>query len=243
MKIVFRTACLAAVLMLGAQQALAQPMNGCPDGQAMQSTDPSGRKITCVPVQAGESDIVGKWAMTGTTNCLQASGGFNPQTLAPVIPTVGTTVVSQLAGTFIGTRTFYAGGTGRSVGTSHSLTFPQSVYGGGMPPSVGGTGGASTATLDAAFTWSIQADGTLVIDDDNSIPQPFTSPNSLLGQTVTIENVPSFVGFVSKDKRTIVVAHPGMSLETSVRRNAAGAELGRTPRFCSRSRVLTRLPN
>jgi hypothetical protein len=238
MRIAFRTAFLAAVLMLGAQQALAQPINGCPDGQAMQSTDPSGRKIT------GESDIIGKWAMTGTTNCLQATAGFNPQTMSPVIPTTGTTIVSQSAGTFIGTRTFFAGGSGRAVGTTHSVSFPQAIYGGGMLPAVGGfAGGASTATLDASFTWSIQADGTLLIDDDNSIPQPFTSPNSLLGQTAIIENVPSFVGFISKDKRTIVITHPGMSVETGVRLSAAGAELARTPRFCSRSRVLTRLPN
>ena len=243
MRSVLRSAFLAAVLALGAQQALAQPVNGCPDGQAMQSSDPSGRRITCVPVQVAETDIIGKWAVTGTTTCLQATAGFNAQTLAPIIPTAGTTAVSQLAGNFIGTRTFHAGGTGRSVGASHTMTFPQSVYGGGVPPAVGGTGGASVATLDAGFTWSIQADGTLVIDDDNSIPQPFTQPNSLLGQTATIENVPSFVGFISKDKRTIVVTHPAMSLETSVRRNAAGVELARTPRFCARSRVLTRLPN
>lgn len=243
MTAVLRFAIAAAVFALGTQHALAQPVNGCPDGQAMQSSDPSGRRITCVPIGgSAEADIVGKWAMTGTTNCLQASGGFNSQTLSPLVPTAGTTVVSQLAGTFIGTRTFFAGGTGRSVGTTQSISFPQAVYGGGMPAVVGGfPGGASVATLDASFTWSIQADGTLVIDDDNSIPQPFTAPNSLLGQTVTIENVPPFVGYVSKDKRTIVLSHPGMSEETSVRN--AGGTLFRTPRFCARSRVLTRLPN
>lgn len=244
MRAVLRCAFAAAVLALGAQHALAQPVNGCPDGQAMQSSDPSGHRITCVPVQVAETDIIGRWAITGTTNCLLASAGFDAQTLSPVIPTAGINIVSNFASTFIGMRTFFAGGTGRSVGTSHTISFPQAVYGGGRAPAVGGfPGGASAATLDAGFTWTLRPDGVLVIDDDNSIPQPFTQPNSLLGQTVTNENVPSFVGFVSKDKRTIVITHPGMSLETGVRRNAAGVELARTPRFCTRSRVLTRLPD
>jgi len=230
---------LMPVAMLLAQQALAQPINGCPAGHAMQSSDPSGHKITCIPVGGAESDIIGTWAVTGTTNCLQATRGFDPQTLSPVVSPASNSV-SQLSGTFSGTRTFYAGGTGRSVGTSHTMTFPATNYS-NLFSGPGLTGGASVATLDAGFTWSVQSDGTLVIDDDNSIAQPFTAPNSLLGQSVTIENVPSFVGHVSKDKRTILLTHPGMSMETSVRRNAAGQEQSRTPRFCARSRVMTRL--
>jgi hypothetical protein len=246
MKAILRFAFAAALMALGVQQALAQPVNGCPAGQAMQSSDPSGRKVTCVPVGggSGESDIIGTWAMTGTTTCLAATAGFNPQNFAPNIPTAGTTTVNQLVGTFIGTRTFYAGGTGRSIGTSHSLTFPATNYGGGLPPSPSfGTGAASTATLDAGFTWTIRSDGTVLIDDDSTIPQPFTSPPSLLGQTVTVQDVPSYVGYISKDKRTILVTHPGMSLETSTRRDANGVVQGLpSPRFCARSRVMTRLP-
>jgi|RhiMetdeSRZDD1v2_1073273.scaffolds.fasta_scaffold295929_2 hypothetical protein len=239
MKTVLRRAFTAVLIALGAQQALAQPVNGCPAGYAMQSSDPSGRRVTCV--QITETDIIGRWAVTGTTKCLQATGGFSTQSFSPLISTAPTSV-SQLAGTFIGTRTFYAGGTGHSVGTSHTLTFPATVYSTGAPPVGGGTGGASVATLDASFTWSIQSNGMLLIDDDNSIAQPFTAPPSLLGQTVTIENVPSFAGYISKDMRTIELTHPGMSLETSIRRNASGVEQSRTPRYCARSRVLTRLP-
>jgi hypothetical protein len=36
--------------------------------------------------------------MTGTTNCLQSSNGFNPQTFSPLIPTAGTTTVSHSPG-------------------------------------------------------------------------------------------------------------------------------------------------
>ena len=243
MMTILRSALAAAVMALGAEHALAQPVNGCPAGQAMQSSDPSGRKITCVPVGGGEADIVGTWGMTGTTTCLQATAGFNPQNFAPLIPTVGQNMVQQLAGTFSGTRTFYAGGTGRLVGLSHTLTFPAMSYGGGLPPAPAPSAGvASTASLDAGFTWSIQADGKIVIDEDSSIAQPFTSPPAVLGQGVTIENMPPFVGYVSKDKRTIQVTHPGMSLETSVRRDASGTELSRVTRYCARARVMTRLP-
>ena len=155
--------------------------------------------------------------------------------------------MSRLGGTFIGTRTFYAGGTGRSVGTTHSMTFPALNYFSTGPntfaTSPGFAGAASVATLDAAFTWTIRSDGTLLIDDDNAIAQPFTAPPSMLGQTVTIENVPSYAGYIGKDKRTIVLTHNDMAIETSVRRDASGNQLSRTPRFCARSRVLSRLPN
>ena len=73
-----------------------------------------------------ETDIVGRWSVTGSTDCLQSTNGFSAQTYSPSIPLAGSgsTTVSRLGGTFMGTRTFYAGGTGRSVGTTHSMTFP-----------------------------------------------------------------------------------------------------------------------
>ena len=43
-------AAATGVLLLAAQTASAQAVNGCPAGQAMQSSDPSGRNITCVPI-------------------------------------------------------------------------------------------------------------------------------------------------------------------------------------------------
>lgn len=52
----------AMVFAFGAQQALAQPVKGCPAGQAMQSSDPSGKKVTCVPVP----DVTGLQQMDAT---------------------------------------------------------------------------------------------------------------------------------------------------------------------------------
>ena len=80
-----------------------------------------------------------------------------------------------------------------------------------------------------------------MIDDDNSIPQNFQLPESRVGFTVTIENVPSFIGHISKDKKTIVLTHATMAMETSVLRHPSGTVIARTPRFCARERVLTRL--
>ena len=141
--------------------------------------------------------------------------------MTPLIPATGSTTVSQISGTFIGTRTFNAGGTGHSVGTSHSMTLPGTFFGTTFS-GIAGTGRASVATLDAGFTWTIQVDGTLLIDD-GTIVQPFTAPPSRVGFTVTIANTPPFVGHISKDRRTITLTHPGMSIETSTVHDPAGA--------------------
>jgi hypothetical protein len=39
-----------AFLLMGAHATWAQPVTGCPAGQAMQSSDPSGRNVTCVAI-------------------------------------------------------------------------------------------------------------------------------------------------------------------------------------------------
>jgi hypothetical protein len=41
---------VAAAALLGVQAVHAQPSNGCPPGQAMQSSNPSGNTVTCVPI-------------------------------------------------------------------------------------------------------------------------------------------------------------------------------------------------
>ena len=318
----------AAALAFGAHGAWAQSVTGCPAGQVMQSSDPSGKNITCVSLpnttgleqqitneaaarqaadnaltqqitneaaarqaqdtstlnalgtetaarQAADSalgaridaleaagsgtpaDIVGTWAVSGTTNCLQSSTGFSAN-LNPIFPAAGSTAfVSQLAGTFIGTRTFNAGGRGRAQGTTHALSFPGTFHGMSVvppppapppPPFFAGVGsnppagGATVAGLDGFFTWHIQADGSLRIDDDNPVPQPFLAPPSRVGWTATIEGLPPYVGYISKDRRTIVMTHPDMQVETSTVRDSNGVVQGTpTQRFCTRHRVLTRL--
>src|SRR5688572_157334 len=41
---------VAAAALLGVQATQAQLLNGCPAGQAMQSSSPSGNTVTCVPI-------------------------------------------------------------------------------------------------------------------------------------------------------------------------------------------------
>jgi hypothetical protein len=236
---IFQFAFAAVVMAVAMQQAAAQPVRGCATGQAMQSSDPSGRAVTCIPVN--EADIVGQWAVTGTTSCLQSSNGFNPTTFNPLIPTAGTTSVLSFFATSMGTRTFYADGTGHTTSTNQVIFSPGVNLGLGFS-TPGSPGNASTATLDHGFNWTIQSDGTLLINDGNAIVQSIVQPPVIAGNTATIENALPFAGYVSKDKRTIVVTHAGLAIETSVGRDAAGKELNRTPRLCARERVMTRLP-
>jgi hypothetical protein len=260
---------VATAALLAVQTVQAQPVNGCPAGQAMQSSDPGGRNITCVPIpdtanifnllnaetaarQAAddalhrridaltEADIVGRWSVSGTTSCLLSTRNFNAD-FTPVVTPGIPTFVSQLTANTTGIRTFNADGTGSSTGATQALTHGATVHGViGMGPA----GGASIAGIDGTFTWHIQADGTLFLQDTNPIVQPFLAPSPARdGFTATILDLPPFVGPISKDRRTIVMAHPGMAVETSVFTNPAGVELNRTARFCLRSRVLTRLPD
>src|SRR5688572_16542445 len=41
---------MGAASLFGVQAVQAQPINGCPPGQAMQSSSPSGKTVTCVPI-------------------------------------------------------------------------------------------------------------------------------------------------------------------------------------------------
>jgi hypothetical protein len=86
--------CLASTVALAAQSALAQPVNGCPAGQAMQSSDASGQNVTCVPIpppvdlgplQAADAALLGAindetQARIAADNELRASIGGGAET-------------------------------------------------------------------------------------------------------------------------------------------------------------------
>ena len=278
-----------SALALGAQGAMADNMTGCPAGQAMQSSDPSGKKITCVPIpdtatlqqqidaekaareaqdanlgamlgaesaarQAAdnalgarvdaltETDIVGTWAISGPSSCLLSSRGFDAN-FAPVIVPGQPTIVTQLTASSIGTRTFNVGGTGTATGSTQALAHAGVVVG------VLGTDGAGSANVSSftnTFSWSIQTDGKLFIDDGGPLVQTASAPTSRKGWTFTIDRLPPFEGYISKDKKTILMTHPGLQIETSTTLDQNGNPppgSAPTPRFCVRSRVLTRLPD
>src|SRR5205823_4923817 len=74
----------AGAFFLAAQTASAQQTNGCPAGQAMQSSDPSGRNITCVPipnVSALQGQISAEAAARATADT-QLQNAINAETAA-----------------------------------------------------------------------------------------------------------------------------------------------------------------
>ena len=288
-------------LALAVQSAWAQKVTGCPDGQAMQSSDPSGKNITCVPIpdtaglqgaiaaeatarqaqdanilnmlggetaarqaadnaeaaarQAAddalgaridalsETDIVGKWAVSGPTSCMLSNRGFDAN-FAPVIVPGQPTIVTHLTASSLGTRTFNPGGSGTSEGTTQALGHAGVVVG------VLGTDGAGSANTssftNAPFTWHIQPDGKLFVDDAGPLVQTASAPATRVGWTFTIDKTPPWEGYISKDKKTILLTHSVMQIETSTTLDQNGnppPNSAPTPRFCVRSRVLTRLAN
>jgi len=231
----------AAAVIVAAPAALAQPVNGCPAGQAMQSSDPSGRKVTCVALpEIAEPSIVGRWAMTGTNTCTSSTTGFDAN-FTPNLA-AGQTIVSQLTGSVNAVRTFNPDHTGTIVGISHNIAHPQAIYRPGLAPSIQGPGNATLNRVDTTFTWEVQADGTLLINDDNVTPQVFILPATRAGWTVAIYDMPPFVGHISKDRRTITLTHSTMQVETGqLTDTTTGNVFAPSPRFCARERTLTRL--
>jgi hypothetical protein len=272
----------ATMCVFGVQEALAQPVTGCPAGQAMQSSDTSGRKVTCVALPdvtalqqmdatilsavaaekaaresadqalnarldgaGAEASIVGTWSVTGSQSCMNSSRGFNAD-MTPLITVVPPgqpaiiTVVTQVTGTVNGTRSFRADGTGTAVAVNQNIGYPTLLYG-LSPTQIGGIGGATSSTSTSEFTWRIEADDTLIVEEDKRLVNPFTAPPSRVGTSLVIEDLPPFVGRISKDRRTITMTHPGMSIERGMFVNSDGQEQSRSDRFCHRDRVLTRL--
>lgn len=90
------------------------------------------------------------------------------------------------------------------------------------------------------------ADSWLFIDDAGPIVQVASAPASRKDWTFTIDRLPPYEGYISKDKKTIVMTHPAMQIETSTtldQNNNPPPNSSPTQRFCARHRVLTRLPD
>ncbi|HEX6317997.1 MAG TPA: hypothetical protein VFZ84_03920 [Burkholderiales bacterium] len=63
----------AIAAVLGAQGALAQPMNGCPEGHAIQASDASGKNVTCVAIPT-PVDVSGLQAQIDVEAAARAAG-------------------------------------------------------------------------------------------------------------------------------------------------------------------------
>jgi hypothetical protein len=115
-KMIFRAiaTCFATTLLFALQSAGAQPVKSCPNGQAVQSLQPNGTPVSCLPIPnlgplqaqlnaetaarlateaelrasipgGAETGIVGKYAFTGTQSCINSSRGFDSRTFLPTI--------------------------------------------------------------------------------------------------------------------------------------------------------------
>jgi hypothetical protein len=145
---------LAAAGMGMSCVALAQPVRGCPEGQAVQSLHPNGTPVQCVPVPApvdiaplmqaivqesaerkqadaeirqsiNEASIVGQYAFTGSQTCMNSTFGFD-ESLRPRASTdPSLAAVVNIPSTYTsGFRRFNEDGTGEAEFTSQNVVSP-----------------------------------------------------------------------------------------------------------------------
>jgi hypothetical protein len=149
---------LAAALI--AQNAAAQSFNSCPEGQAVQGSDASGKHISCVAIpdvsglqgqinaeraaregmdvvlqdaidELRPTEISGTYSFTGMQTCMNSTFGFNPDwTPAPSPDPNRAAVVTLNSAVATGLRTFNPDGSGTSQIKTVSMIFPGAFYSG-----------------------------------------------------------------------------------------------------------------
>lgn len=160
----------AVAAVLGAQGALAQSFNSCPEGQAVQGSDPSGKHISCVAIpdvsglqgqidaeraaregmdvvlqdaidELRPTEISGTYSFTGMQTCMSSTFGFNPDwTPAPSPDPSRAAVVTLNSAVATGLRTFNPDGSGTSQIRTVSMIFPGMFYSGSGFAGVTGAG-------------------------------------------------------------------------------------------------------
>lgn len=134
-----------------------------------------------------------------------------------------------------GVRTFNGDGTGtvtaRVVSIGHPTALPASTF---NPTPIFIRRGANSSDIQAAFTYQVAPDRTVAVDNATLTGTTLTGPNA--GQTFTITNFPLFSGYLSKDRRTLTLAHLDPAVETHTFSNNTSDE-----RICHRSMILLQL--
>ena len=194
----------------------------------------------------GETGLRGEYSFTGTAVCFSSSTGFRTDfELVPLVPPppppgLGPpTVLTVSSQSISGVRTFNGDGTGHVVFTVHNIGYPFVSPG----VVVFSTGGASVSTLEANFTYVVNSDRTIVIDDEPTNGVIIKGGNRV-GWGVSSLNVPRFVGHISKDWRTIQVMQEDMVVEQSVLNSPPGVTPVQqfvTDRVCHRERTLHKI--
>lgn len=169
----------------------------------------------------------GDFAFTGSTVCVNSGANF---AFTPPTPPLGFTAdLVPIGPSFVNTNsvqgvlTFNGDGTGSSVSRFVSL---------------GNPGAAGAFDSSVQFTYSVAADGTLTIDNGPSISVTVAGPNT--GQQSRISGVPTFVGRLSSDRKSLTFASFNPGVET-VTRLVPAPELVTSVRICHRNRIGIRI--
>src|SRR6267143_1716925 len=262
----------AFTFALAAQPAAANQDVACPEGQAIRAINdktavcvPVPPPVNLAPLNTainaeavarmaadqelrdslgGETGLRGQYSFTGTAVCFSSSTGFRTDfelvPLVPPPPGLGTpTVLTVSSQSISGVRTFNGDGTGHLVFTVHNIGYPFVSPG----VVVFSTGGASVSRAEANFTYVVNSDRTIVIDDEPTNGVIIKGGNRV-GWGVSSLNVPKFVGHISKDWRTIQVMQEDMVVEQSVLNSPPGVTPVQqfvTDRVCHRERTLHKI--
>lgn len=131
-----------------------------------------------------------------------------------------------------GVRTFNGDGTGRLVARVVRIDHPFALP---TAPPFFSRGSASSADFEADFTYEVASD--LTFTTESPIVTGAILTGLFTGQTVTITNFPKFSGRMSKDHRTLSLAHDEPTIETQ-KRFDGNVQVGTEQRICHRSRIL-----
>lgn len=181
----------AIAAALGAQSALAQPINGCPDGQAIQASDASGKNIRCVPVPA-PVDVSGLQAQINAE--AEARAGMDATLLGAIEALQEQSIVGRYA--FSGTQSCL----NSTFGFNPNFTPMVST-----DPSRAAVVSLSTAATTGFRTFN--ADGTGTVETNTmsiNYPGAFYSSGGFSGVTVGGPTVPGGPAVPSGNASTIV---------------------------------------
>ena len=164
--------------------------------------------------------LKGDFAVTASGTCVNSPAAILPTYQPPAgfsadLRPLGFTNVITFSAQ--GVRTFNGDGTGSATWRSVSLL---------------NTGTASAIDNSSQFTYSVAADRTLTIDEGPS--HDVFVAGVRVGQEISTSNVPSFVGRVSSDGRSLTFASFNPGVET-VTRLVPAPELVEAVRICHRA--------
>jgi hypothetical protein len=216
---------------------------------------------------ADSPKLKGSYGFTGTAACLVAPGHVGDANVPPPLPNptpgvalpdsgfnallrpndTGEPTPSQnYSRSFAveGIRTFNGDGTGTVKGTAVGITVRPTPGPNGFPhfpPSAG------SAEFSFQFTYTVDGDGGWTSSmvpgsySETHVTGPrshFNPANGGVDQTSTVDAIPTVVGMISQDGKTLIAAHTTPTVETHKYSNGDVE-----PQICHRARVFIRLKN